>query len=74
MIQCRSDEGVWAGQAGCGWSGVAGVAVGGAFDVVGVVAGAFDRAGAGAVSTWLEPVTQEFGDGVGDSGVQALRG
>jgi len=53
---------------------VAGVAVGGAFDVVGVVAGAFDRAGAGAVSTWREPVTQEFGDGVGDSGVQALRG
>jgi len=26
------------------------------------------------VSTWREPVTQEFGDGVGDSGVQALRG
>lgn len=53
---------------------MAGVAVGGAFDAVGVVAGAFDRAGAGAVPARREPVAQEFGDGVGGSGVQALRG
>jgi hypothetical protein len=47
---------------------VAGVVVVGAFDVVGVVAGAFDDAGAGAVPAGWVRLLPDFGEGVGDRG------
>jgi len=48
--------------------------VGGSFDSVGVVAGAFDHAGARAVSAFAEPVAQDFFDGLGYGFGQVFRG
>ena len=48
--------------------------VGGSFDAVGVVPGAFDDALAGAVAAFAEWVTQDLGVGLGDRGVLAFRG
>jgi hypothetical protein len=58
----------------CGWAGVSGVAVGGAFDVVGVVAGAFDDAGAGAVSAGWVGLVADFGQRVGPGVGKVFRG
>ncbi len=66
--------GVWAGQQGCGWAGMADVLVGGAFDPVGVVPGAFDDAGAGTVATRRVGVLADLLDRVDVSVVQVLRG
>jgi hypothetical protein len=52
---------------------VADVAVGVVFDAVGVVAAAFDRAGAGAFPAWVA-VAAYLVVGRGESGVQVLRG
>jgi hypothetical protein len=66
--------GVGAGQAWCGWAGVAGGQVGGAFDAVGVVPSAFDRAGAGAVTAWRVGAVADLVEGVGQGVCKVLRG
>jgi hypothetical protein len=53
---------------------MAGDLVGGAFDPVGVVPGAFDGAGTGTVTAWRVGVLADFGDHVRESVVQVLRG
>jgi hypothetical protein len=53
---------------------MADVLVGGAFDPVGVVSGAFDGAGTGAVAAWWVGVLADFVDRVRERGVQVLRG
>lgn len=65
---------IGAGQVGCWWAGVAGDRVGGVFDPVGVVSGAFERAGAGAVSAWRVGSVADLGDRVGQGVVKVLRG
>ncbi len=45
------------GEGDRGWAVVAGAGVGGSFDAVGVVAGAFDHAGIGAVAAFGVEVT-----------------
>jgi hypothetical protein len=53
---------------------VAGVAVGGSFDEVGVVPGSFDDARAGSVSAWWVGLSPDFVEGVGDRVVKVFRG
>jgi hypothetical protein len=53
---------------------MAGDLVGGSFDAVGVVSGAFDHALAGAVSALAEAVAQDFVDGLVYGFGQAFRG
>jgi hypothetical protein len=48
--------------------------VGGAFDPVGVVAGAFDHPGAGAVAAFRVEVAQDLLFGLCDGGGQVVRG
>jgi hypothetical protein len=48
--------------------------VGGSFDPVGVVAGAFEDSGAGAVAALRVEVAQDFLFGLGDRLGQVLRG
>jgi hypothetical protein len=48
--------------------------VGWSFDAVGVVAGAFDRAGAGAVTASRVEITQDFLCGLGDRLDEVFRG
>ncbi|WP_326551107.1 hypothetical protein [Micromonospora sp. NBC_01813] len=72
--QCRSDRGVWAGQVRCGWGGVTGDPIGRAFDAVGVVAGAFDDAGAGPVSAGRVGLVADLGERVGQGLGKVLRG
>lgn len=49
-------------------------AVGGAFDAVGVVSGAFDDAGAGPVSAWRVGLAADFGECVGQGYGKVFRG
>ncbi|WSA07937.1 histidine phosphatase family protein [Micromonospora sp. NBC_01813] len=74
MMQCRSDRGVWAGQVRCGWGGVTGDPIGRAFDAVGVVAGAFDDAGAGPVAAGRVGLVADLGERVGQGLGKVLRG
>ena len=48
--------------------------VGGAFDAVGVVSGAFDDAGAGAVAAGRVGLPADLGEGVGQGGGKVFRG
>lgn len=48
--------------------------VGGSFDAVGVVAGAFDGSGTGAVSALRQWAVQDFGVGLVDGLGQVFRG
>ena len=66
--------GVGAGQCGGGRAGMADDLVGGTFDAVGVVPGAFDSARAGAVPTGWVGLLADFVDRVDESFVQVLRG
>ena len=59
---------------GCGWSVVADVAVGGSFDEVGVVPGAFDDAWAGSVPAGWVGLRTDFVEGVGDRVGKVFRG
>ena len=49
-------------------------AVGGSFDAVGVVSGAFDDAGAGAVAAGWVWLGADFGERVGPGGAKVFRG
>jgi hypothetical protein len=62
------------GQQRCGWSGMAGDPVGGAFDAVGVVPGAFEHAGAGSVPAFGVGLVSDLGDRVGERVCKVLRG
>jgi len=53
---------------------VAGDFVGGAFDAVGVVPGAFENAGAGSVSAFGVGLVSDLGDRVGEGVYKVLRG
>jgi hypothetical protein len=53
---------------------MAGDSVGGAFDAVGVVSGAFDDSGAGPVAAGWVGLVADFGQRVGQGGGKVFRG